>query len=317
MMQAWTESPGPYSSDRDDVEREHSLAAMGGSVNLRLVCPATASERADRDLRRVAARITAWAGRLTRFSPDSDLAALNCDPGAARAHVRPTIHAVLERSRGLQMRTAGIVNVGLLGARVAAEDGGEPPRDTGHWWLEGQGRTRAVRRTGSVVFDLDGVGKGWIADRALRLLRAYPAALVDADGDIAMRVAATDAWPVAVADPRREGAELARLGLPRGWPTQTLGIATSGTSIHRWERDDGASHHLIDPRTARPARTDVVQATVIAESALVAEALAKTVVILGSEAGLDFLEQAGAMAEVLLLENGEVIAMMHSLEWLH
>jgi thiamine biosynthesis lipoprotein len=79
---------------------------------------------------------------------------------------------------------------------------------------------------------------------------------------------------------------------------------------------DGVRHHLIDPRTSRPAPTDVVQATVVAESALVAEALAKSAVILGSADGLDLLERAGAWAEVLLLESGEVISTMRSLDWL-
>jgi thiamine biosynthesis lipoprotein len=95
-----------------------------------------------------------------------------------------------------------------------------------------------------------------------------------------------------------------------------LGIATSGTSVHRWKHASGATHHLIDPRTSRPAVTDVLQATVIAESALVAEGLAKAAVILGSEEGLDLLDRAGAKAELLLLEDGEILATPRSLGWL-
>ncbi|HQU01555.1 MAG TPA: FAD:protein FMN transferase, partial [Acetobacteraceae bacterium] len=49
---------------------------------------------------------------------------------------------------------------------------------------------------------------------------------------------------------------------PRSW-----GVATSGTSVHRWPTAFGETHHLIDPRTRRPASTDVVQATVVAGSA--------------------------------------------------
>jgi hypothetical protein len=47
-----------------------------------------------------------------------------------------------------------------------------------------------------------------------------------------------------------------------------------------------------------------------------AEALAKSAVILGSADGLDLLERAGAWAEVMLLESGEVISTMRSLDWL-
>jgi thiamine biosynthesis lipoprotein len=121
---------------------------------------------------------------------------------------------------------------------------------------------------------------------------------------------------VAVADPRYDDEDLATLVLEAGRHAGRLGVATSGTSVHRWQHDTGSRHHLIDPRTSRPAITDVVQATVIAESALAAESLAKAVVISGSEEGLDLAERAGSLAEVLLLDDGEVIASPRTLEWL-
>ena len=233
-----------------------------------------------------------------------------------RAPVRPILAAVLARARELYERTDGIVDVTLLRAREAAEVGDEVPPQGGTWWLEGAGRDISVRREGSVVFDLDGVGKGWIADRALGLLDAYPSALVDADGDIAIRVGLGRRWEVTVADPRYPVGDIAKFVIPEARVMGRLGIATSGTSVHRWEHAAGPTHHLIDPRTSRPAVTDVLQATVIAESAQIAEGLAKAVVISGSEEGLDLLDRAGAYAELLLLESGEVLATPRSLSWL-
>ena len=256
------------------------------------------------------------ADRLTRFRADSQLSALNRVPDAPEVRVRPSLAAILVAARELEERTEGIVDVAMLPQRLVAELGTWPAAQPGRWWLTGEGRCRRVAREGHVLFDLDGVGKGWIADRALAQLGDYPSAMVDADGDVALRVADGSTWQVAVADPRDNGADLAVLRVPARWRLHRLGISTSGTSVHRWEHPDGVRHHLIDPRTGRPARTDVVQATVVAESALVAEALAKSAVILGSADGLDLLERAGAWAEVLLLENGEVISTMRSLDWL-
>jgi thiamine biosynthesis lipoprotein len=90
-----------------------------------------------------------------------------------------------------------------------------------------------------------------------------------------VRTNAAQPWQLAVADPRRDHEDLATLVLEAGRHASRLGVATSGTSVHRWQHADGSRHHLIDPRTGRPAITDVVQATVIAESALAAESLAK------------------------------------------
>jgi thiamine biosynthesis lipoprotein len=174
-----------------------------------------------------------------------------------------------------------------------------------------------VHRAAPFRFDLDGVAKGWIADRALWLLRRYPAALVDADGDVAVRAAADTTWLIGVADPRAAGEDLVRLAVPHGRRGSPVGIATSGTHVHRWStRPDGAPrHHLIDPRTGAPAATDVVQATVVASTARAAEALAKAVVVAGSEAGADLLARSGAMAAVILLASGEVIATPSTLDW--
>ncbi len=47
--------------------------------------------------------------------------------------------------------------------------------------------------------------------------------------------------------------------------------------------DGREAHHIIDPRTMRPAITPVVSASVIAETAAEAEAGAKAVLIMGTD----------------------------------
>ena len=93
---------------------------------------------------------------------------------------------------------------------------------------------------------------------------------------------------------------------PRREPAGRFGLATSGTSIHRWVREGVPAHHLIDPRTARPAVTDIVQATVVASSAREAEIFAKAAVILGSDAALAALDRPGVLGAIVLTERGEL-----------
>ena len=100
------------------------------------------------------------------------------------------------------------------------------------------------------------------------------------------------AWPTR-GPPGRPSSNSTCAARRRG-PT-AFGLATSGTSVHRWTIDGRSSHHLIDPRTGRPARTDLVQATVLAGSAREAEAIAKTAVIVGSEAALGRLDRPGIL----------------------
>jgi thiamine biosynthesis lipoprotein ApbE len=182
----------------------------------------------------------------------------------------------------------------------------------GHRWElvpGGRHRSAVVARAPGVRLDLDGVAKGWLADRALALLR-WPGALVDADGDIAIRCAPGDAWEIGIGDPRDDDALLAILRLPGGLPGEgRYGVATSGTSVHRWGDASDARHHLIDPATGVSARSDVVQATVIAHTAREAEAYAKLIVIRGAAAGLGFVEHADALGAVALLDSGRTVAL--------
>jgi FAD:protein FMN transferase len=308
VPEPWTREP--------HSERSLCSPSMGGTLTLRVACPAGAVGQAERDLRRVAARVDAWARRLTRFREDSDLSALNRSGDAPSVRVRPILGEILVRAHGARVRTEGLVDVTLLDARLDAERAAFEVRESGRWWVEGRGRDRTVGREGRVRFDLDGVAKGWFADRALAMLRAYPATLVDADGDVALRVPAGSGWQVSIADPFDETTDLAMLSVPGARRAHPFGVATSGTSVHRWYGADGWRHHLIDPRTGRPSDTDVVQATVVAESAFAAETLAKAAVIAGSNEGIRLLDRSGAWAAVLLRESGEVIASAETMQWL-
>ncbi len=300
-------------------ERGLEVPAMGGRLLLRVAHDPGREAEADAALARTAQRVNLWASRLTRFTATSDLAALNADPSRPVTPVRPMLAAVLDWAERITDSTDGRLDITLLDQRLAAQhDPDAPVDDAPHpWWLERRPRGAIVRRAGTFRFDLDGVAKGWIADRALEQLRAFPAAIVDADGDIAMHLAPDLEWTIGIADPRDEGDEdLALLRFDDRLPGRRVAVATSGTSVHRWEDGGRPRHHLLDPRTRRPAETDIVQATVIASSAREAEVLAKSALIAGSDAGFDRLEQSAARGALLLVASGETIAIPRTLELL-
>jgi thiamine biosynthesis lipoprotein len=294
-----------------------ATTAMGGRLVVHLAA-ASEERRARHDAERVLSRINRWADRLSRHLDASELSALNADPRAV-VTVGPTLGAALFAALDAGQESGGLVDIALLDARLAAEGLADPPsagaapRD---WSIAlGPRRTAVVHRAPGVRFDLGGVAKGWLADRGLDLLSAWPSAVIDADGDLAVRCAPGQLWAVALDDPRTNGATLAILHLSAphiGQPVR-WGVATSGTSVHRWRHGDRVHHHLIDPRTSAPAITDVVQATVVCGSALRAEVLAKTAVIAGSVDGLALLERAGVQGAVILTERGETLALPQTL----
>jgi FAD:protein FMN transferase len=304
---------------------------MGGrvSVHVRMAAqgllggPGPGAERARRDTRRALQRISSWADRLTRFTASSELSRLNADRSET-VEVGPTLAAVLTRAGAAARETDGIVDATLLDARLAAEypaagdaAATSAPAERG-WAIESGRRGGSVTRVPGVRFDLDGIAKGWIADRAAASLEAYRAVVVDADGDLSIALAFGESWRIGIADPRNAATDLATLDIAGLDPSrrERFGLATSGTSVHRWSHHGKVGHHLIDPRTGRPAVTDVVQATVLAGSASVAESVAKQIVILGAVAGEALMDRPGIRAVIVLTDRGRVLASPSALRWL-
>ena len=97
---------------------------------------------------------------------------------------------------------------------------------------------------------------------------------------------------------------------------QGCGVASSATDRRRWMQGGRLRHHIIDPRSGLPAATDVISATVVAPTAVEAEAAAKSVLIRGSVDGLNWLESNPDLAALLILETGQILYSQRIREYL-
>ena len=125
--------------------------------------------------------------------------------------------------------------------------------------------------------------------------------LVNLGGDLRALGAAPEphGWVVAVDDPLDTGAT-GTLSLTEG------AIATSTRLRRAWQRDGSALHHLIDPRTGRPATSGLVSVTVVTGEAWRAEVLAKAAFIAGPAAGGRVITESGGTG-LLVHDNGRVV----------
>jgi FAD:protein FMN transferase len=142
----------------------------------------------------------------------------------------------------------------------------------------------AVTLEPDVQIDLGGLAKGYAADLVLRELLSSGAssALVDLGGDMSFSSgtsAETCPWGIAVDDPYTPGGVLDTVVANEG------GIATSSTLRRRWntstEPAGDTFHHLIDPATGTSCSSDIASITVVADSCMNAEVLAKQLLLLG------------------------------------
>lgn len=136
--------------------------------------------------------------------------------------------------------------------------------------------------TGATLLELGGIAKGFALDEAAAALKASGARdfIVDAGGDLVLSGSKNGSpWRVGVRDPR-SGTALSRVLFPASGA-----IVTSGDYERFFEWEGVSYSHIIDPATGFPAQ-GVRSATVWAENAMDADALATAVCVLGAEKGL-------------------------------
>ena len=145
---------------------------------------------------------------------------------------------------------------------------------------------RSVRLERALVLDLGAVAKGLAIDMAVQELRPLANFVVDAGGDVYCggHNATEQPWTVGIRHPRESNALLTRVTIT------DAALCTSGDYERRVADDTAGEHHMLDPNTGASPR-DVISASVIAPTAMVADALGTAAFVLGCIDGVALLER--------------------------
>jgi thiamine biosynthesis lipoprotein len=272
--------------------RAETSRALGTKVVLVVSQPA-ALERASELL---AAELDDVDRACSRFRSDSELTRLNAAAGRPTP-VGPLLFEALETAVAAAKATGGLVDptVGRTlrqsgydrtFAVVRARDGSLRPAyaATPGWRsivLDPERRT--VSLAPRTELDLGATAKALAADRAARAIAAETgsAVLVSLGGDVAVGGDPPAAgWSIRIAEDNAAP-------LDADGPVVAVaggGLATSSTSVRRWATTDGVLHHIVDPRTGRPAPAHWRMVTVAASSCVGANTASTAAVVLGDRA---------------------------------
>ena len=106
---------------------------------------------------------------------------------------------------------------------------------------------------------------------------------------------------MAVQDPNNTSNTLGTLAV-----NGNIAVVTSGDSQRYFEKDGVKYHHILDPRTAAPAKSDVSSVTVVCSSATRADAFATALYIMGLEEGLAFVNQKDDLEALFVTKQGKI-----------
>ncbi len=163
----------------------------------------------------------------------------------------------------------------------------------------------AITLPKGVMIDLGGIAKGYAADKiAKELEQSHCTGAVLSFGGNVKTVGKKpngELFQIAIQDPNNNANAIGTLSV-----SGNTAVVTSGDYQRYFESNGKRYHHIIDPRTAAPAQSDLTSVTVICSSATRADAYATALYIMGLEEGLKFVEEQPDIEALFITKTNEV-----------
>lgn len=291
-----------------DLIRSLGGQTMGTTWSARVIAPpgmneATVREAIEQELAAVVALFSPW-------EPSSEISRFNTAPAGMWAVSQP-FWDLLDAAMTLGDETNGAVDP-TLGALVDLWGFGPPgPRPTllpvpseeeiaaamavsGWRKLRLNPDARGVMQMGGMKLDFSGIAKGHAVDRVSDRLTAMGATshLIEIGGELKGRGVKPDAQPWWVEIERVENSPAPRTVAA----LFDLAVATSGDYRRAFVHDGRRYPHTLDGSTGRPINNHLGSVTVLHASAMMADAYATALTVMGPFEGPEYAEALGLAA---------------------
>jgi thiamine biosynthesis lipoprotein len=240
-------------------------------------------------------------GLLSRFLPKSDVGRINRSAGIRREKVSAETACILEYAIHLSRCSGGLFDatVGPLAGLWDYKHATAPPPDEKirqvlsfvnfrDLDVNPAEKTASLKHPGQSV-DLGGIGKGFASDRFMKIFQDYgiTSAFSNIGGNVSTLGNKPDGlpWQVGIRHPRQEG-------LMGAVAVTGKAVVTSGDYERFFIDKLGRRfHHILNPLTGYPAESGLISVTIIADSAMTADALSTNVFVAGLERGLELIRK--------------------------
>jgi len=248
---------------------------------------------------------------MSTWRDDSVISSLNRSEPGQWVEVGPEVCHLLHKAKTVAIASQGAFDPTILplvrlwgfrGGQVALPDSAAlavTRLTVDHHLLEvdlATGRARLLEP--GMAVDLGGIAKGYALDIAAEAMRRTGATggVIDLGGNI-LTFGQGPHPKVGIVDPTREDRLLTGVALA------DASVATSGQYERYLTIQGRICGHILDPRTGWPVSPGV-SATVVAEKAVLADALATAAVVLGVDRGLALLEMIPGVEGLMTVQDG-------------
>lgn len=253
---------------------------------------------------------------LGRHQKESDIWKINENPGQA-IKVSPETMEVISDALGFSKISGGAfdITIGKLIELWNFEGNREipPDRDDIVKALEGTGASSveidtssaSVKTHNDVHLDLGGIAKGYIIDKAGKVLleKGIKDFIINAGGDMIIRgKKGGKPWRIGIQHPRNKGEVIAHIDIEES----ETAIVTSGDYERFFIYDGKRYHHLLSPVTGYPA-DELMSVTIKAKNVETADAISTAVFIMGPKEGIKLIESLEGIEGMLIDKDRNIL----------
>lgn len=271
------------------------------------------------DLKRAADAAYREMARLARimshYDSSSVVSEINRQAGIRPVPAPPELIEVLKMAREVSRATAGAfdVTVGTLGWRFDPRDPVIPDADALAARRErvnyrdvilDEARGEVFLRRRGMRLDLGGIAKLYILHAGMNVLRHHgvESALIDGGGDVEVMGAARERpWRIGIRHPRERDTLLGVIELRRGF------VVSSGDYERYFERRGRRYHHVLDPRTGRPAE-GMAHVTLVGRTLEQVNGYSAALMVFGYDRARALIERRPGLEGLLIAGDGRTWA---------
>ena len=282
--------------------------AMGTTYSIQADCPGSLpNDRIDAELVRINAL-------MSTYDPESELSRFNRGQVGVAQPVSPELVQVVAAALVVSERTQGafdatvapLVALWGFGADAAQrlpgdEEVAQALRSVGYRRVAHEHEPPTLTKLLPSTLDLSGIAKGFAVDRLAGLLdgagcRAY---LIEFGGEVRTRANGPGGGPWRVGVESPSGPDYVSTLL-----LGTHALATSGDYRQYRESNGVRVSHVIDPRTGYPVRHRLASVTVVAATAMMADAYATAMLVMGETEARRFADEIDLAALFIVRAEG-------------
>ncbi len=222
---------------------------------------------------------------------------------------------LFERSKQINEMTDGAFDItiyplmeawGFAGGDFRVPDDDELSRllkYVGMSLVEYDDETGELKMPQQMKLDFGGIGKGYASQRVTELMRGYDidASVISLGGNVQTfgRKPDKSKWKIAVKNPDDTSSYIGVLSV------MDKAVVTSGGYERFFEKDGVSYHHIIDPRTGRPANSGLLSVTVVCGDGTLADGLSTALYVLGMEKAVDLWRSHSNEFDMILVDSSK------------